>query len=48
MAVMEGKIVNAGAFHAPVASGMDAARSMKNMFEKAGFADLGYIMRRGF
>ena len=47
MAVMEGKQACAGAFHAPVASGMAAARSLKNMFEKAGFTDMGYIMRRG-
>ena len=48
MAVQEGKNANAGAFHAPVASGMRAARSLFNMFDKAGFHQLGFIMRRGF
>jgi GNAT superfamily N-acetyltransferase len=46
-AVEEGRRANAGAFHAPVASGMNAARSMFNMFEKAGFSPLGFVMRKG-
>jgi GNAT superfamily N-acetyltransferase len=48
MAVQEGQRANAGAFHAPVASGMRAARSLFNLFDKAGFHQLGFIMRRGF
>ena len=48
MAIQEGKNANAGAFHAPVASGMRAARSLFNMFDKAGFSQFGYMMRRGF
>lgn len=48
MAVQEGKAANAGAFHAPVASGMREARSLFNMFDKAGFRQFGYMMRRGF
>ena len=47
MAVQEGKRAGAGAFHAPVASGMHAARSLVNMFLKAGFHQLGFVMRRG-
>jgi GNAT superfamily N-acetyltransferase len=48
MAVQEGKAADAGAFHAPVASGMRAARSLANLFEKAGFHPMGFIMRKGF
>jgi L-amino acid N-acyltransferase YncA len=48
MAIQEGKAANAGAFHAPVASGMAAARSLFNMFDKAGFSQFGFMMRRGF
>ena len=47
MAIQEGKAANAGAFHAPVASGMSAARSLFNMFDKAGFEQFGFMMRRG-
>ena len=47
MAVQEGKAANAGAFHAPVASGMAAQRTLFNMFDKAGFKQFGYMMRRG-
>lgn len=47
MAVQEGKAADAGAFHAPVASGMNAARSLFNMFDKAGFKQFGFMMRRG-
>ena len=47
MAIQEGKAANAGAFHAPVASGMSAQRTLFNMFDKAGFRQFGYIMRRG-
>ena len=46
-AVQEGKIFGAGAFHAPIASGMSAAASMGNMFLKAGFHQLGFVMRKG-
>lgn len=46
MAIQEGKAVNAGAFHAPVASGMTAARSLFNMFSKAGFEQFGFMCRR--
>jgi GNAT superfamily N-acetyltransferase len=46
MAVLEGQRHGAGAFHAPVASGMEAARSLRNLFLKAGFEDMGFVMRR--
>jgi len=46
MAIQEGKNANAGAFHAPVASGMSAARSLFNMFDKAGFTQFGFMVRR--
>ena len=46
-AIMEAKIRGAGAFHAPVASGMTEARSLFNLFGKAGFTQFGYMMRRG-
>ena len=46
MAIQEGKAANAGAFHAPVASGMRAARSLFNMFDKAGFEQFGFMCRR--
>jgi GNAT superfamily N-acetyltransferase len=46
MAIQEGKNVNAGAFHAPVASGMAAARSLFNLFDKAGFEQFGFMCRR--
>jgi GNAT superfamily N-acetyltransferase len=48
MAILEGKAADAGAFHAPVASGMAEARSLFNLFDKAGFTQFGYMMRRGF
>jgi hypothetical protein len=48
MAVQEGKAAGAGAFHAPVASDMSAARTLFNMFDKAGFRQFGYMMRRGY
>ena len=47
MAIQEGKAAGAGAFHAPVASGMSAARSLFNMFDKAGFKQFGFMVRRG-
>ena len=47
MAIQEGKAANAGAFHAPVASGMAAQKTLFNMFDKAGFKQFGYMMRRG-
>jgi L-amino acid N-acyltransferase YncA len=43
MAIQEGKAANAGAFHAPVASGMKAARTLFNMFDKAGFEQFGFM-----
>jgi len=46
MAIQEGKAADAGAFHAPVASGMSAARSLFNMFDKAGFHQFGFMLRR--
>jgi L-amino acid N-acyltransferase YncA len=46
MAIQEGKNVNAGAFHAPVASGMAAARSLFNLFDKAGFSQFGFMVRK--
>ena len=47
LAVEEGRAAGAGAFHAPIASGMEAARSLRNLFLKAGFEDMGVILRRG-
>ena len=47
MAVQEGKAADAAAFHAPVASGMKEARSLFNMFDKAGFRQFGFMCRRG-
>ena len=47
LAVLEAKRKGAGAFHAPVASGMTEARSLFNLFDKAGFSQFGYMMRRG-
>ena len=46
MAIQEGKRADAGAFHAPVASGMKAARSLFNMFDKAGFEQFGFMVRK--
>ena len=46
MAIQEGKAADAGAFHAPVASGMKAARSLFNLFDKAGFAQFGFMVRK--
>jgi L-amino acid N-acyltransferase YncA len=47
LTMMEAKRKGAGAFHAPVASGMAEARSLFNLFDKAGFTQFGYMMRRG-
>ena len=47
LVVLEAKRKGAGAFHAPVASGMTEARSLFNLFDKAGFSQFGYMMRRG-
>ena len=47
LAIKEGKYKGACAVHAPVASGMPAARSLKNCLTKCGFEELGYIMRKG-
>jgi L-amino acid N-acyltransferase YncA len=38
---------NACAFHAPVASGMTDVTSLQNLFVKAGFLPIGFIMGRG-
>jgi L-amino acid N-acyltransferase YncA len=46
MAIQEGKLAGAGAFHAPVASGMTEARTLFNMFSKAGFEQFGFMLRR--
>ncbi len=46
MAIQEGVAADAGAFHAPVASGMRAARSLFNMFDKAGFEQFGFMVRK--
>lgn len=46
LAVLEGKNAGAGAFHAPVASGMTEARTLFNLFGKAGFIQFGYMLRR--
>jgi GNAT superfamily N-acetyltransferase len=46
-AVMLAKDRGAGAFHAPVASGMTEARSLFNLFDKAGFKQFGFMLRRG-
>jgi GNAT superfamily N-acetyltransferase len=46
MAIMEGQRAGAGAFHAPVASGMLEVRSLINMFMKAGFEPFGVMLRR--
>lgn len=35
------------AFHAPLASGMTETKSLKNLFTKAGFDEVGTIMGRG-
>jgi hypothetical protein len=34
------------AIHAPMASGLPAARSLKNLFFKGGYHEFGYMMRR--
>ena len=47
LAIMTAKDRGAGAFHAPVASGMTETRSLFNLFDKAGFTQFGYMMRRG-
>lgn len=48
MTILEGQAAGAGAFHAPIASGMNTNHSLFNMFDKAGFRQFGFIMRRGF
>jgi len=35
------------AFHAPIASGMEEVVSLQNLFTKAGFEPIGFIMGRG-
>lgn len=46
LAVLEGRHAGAGAFHAPVASGMTEAKTLFNLFSKAGFKQFGYMLRR--
>jgi GNAT superfamily N-acetyltransferase len=46
LAIQEGQHRGAGAFHAPVASGMGEARTLFNLFTKAGFQPFGFLMRR--
>ena len=46
MAIFEGREAGAGAFHAPVASGMREARSLFNLFDKAGFKQFGFMVRK--
>jgi GNAT superfamily N-acetyltransferase len=47
LAIQEGQAAGAGAFHAPIASGMPNALSLRNLFLKAGFTDIGFILRKG-
>jgi GNAT superfamily N-acetyltransferase len=46
LAILEGQNAGAGAFHAPVASGMAEAKSLFNLFAKAGFEQFGFMMRK--
>jgi GNAT superfamily N-acetyltransferase len=46
LAIMEGQRAGAGAFHAPVASGMVEAKTLFNLFSKAGFTQFGYLLRK--
>ena len=46
-AILDGQQEGAGAFHAPLASGMGATRSLINLLVKAGFEPMGVILRRG-
>lgn len=46
MVILEGQAAGAGAFHAPIASGVKEVRSLVNMFAKAGFEPFGIMMRR--
>jgi GNAT superfamily N-acetyltransferase len=47
LSVIEGRVAGCGAYHAPVASGMVEAKSLFNLFSKAGFQQFGFMMRRG-
>jgi GNAT superfamily N-acetyltransferase len=47
LAIQEGQAAGAGAFHAPIASGMRNAVALRNLFLKAGFTDMGFILRKG-
>lgn len=44
--ILEGRHAGAKAYHAPVASGMSEARTLFNLFSKAGFRQSGFILRR--
>lgn len=44
--ILEGRATGCAAIHAPVASGMTEARTLFNLFGKAGFTQFGYMMRR--
>lgn len=46
LSIMEGQRHGAGAFHAPVASGMTEAKTLFNLFSKAGFEQFGFMLRR--
>lgn len=46
LAILEGKHAGAGAFHAPVASGMVEQKTLFNLFSKAGFEQCGFMLRR--
>ena len=46
LAILEGQRAGAGAFHAPVASGMVEAKTLFNLFSKAGFTQIGFLLRR--
>jgi L-amino acid N-acyltransferase YncA len=47
LAIQEGQVAGAGAFHAPIASGLRNAVSLRNLFLKAGFTDMGFVLRKG-
>jgi L-amino acid N-acyltransferase YncA len=46
VSIQEGARQGAGAFHAPVASGMKEVRTLHNLFAKAGFMPFGVMFRR--
>lgn len=46
LAILEAEQRGAGCFHAPIASGMSAARTLCNLLVKASFEPMGFVMRR--